>query len=163
MSASLTLLYRKIGSTRHSKLLSMLQTRVPFVFFFFPFFLSFHYFSFIRKKDWLVRSPCNACISTFELVDFFLWNLVWTSCHWNPPKIDTSLWGYFYSFFFSVNPLKPELNPIWYLLALLGVHHFLHISRIRVKLLTFRLLMSYIYGAPILDVSRLHTMTQHSR
>jgi len=43
------------------------------------------------------------------------------------------------------NPLKPELNPICYLLALLGAHHFLHVSRIRVKLLTFRRLMSYIY------------------
>jgi hypothetical protein len=32
------------------------------------------------------------------------------------------------------NPLKPELNPICYLLALLGAHHFLHVSRIRVKL-----------------------------
>ena len=64
-----------------------------------------------------------------------------------------------------VNPLNPELNPICYLLAILGAHHFLHISRIRIKLLTFRLLMSYIYiyGAPILDVSRSHTMTQHSR
>ena len=61
------------------------------------------------------------------------------------------------------NPLNPELNPICSLLALLGAHHFLHISRIRVKLLTFRLLMSYIYGAPILDVSRSHTTTQHSR
>jgi len=61
------------------------------------------------------------------------------------------------------NPLKPELNSICYLLALLGAHHFLHVSRIRVKLLTFRLLMSYIYGAPILDVSRSHTTTQHSR
>jgi len=37
-----------------------------------------------------------------------------------------------------INPLKPELNPICYLLALLGAHHFLHVSRIRVKLLTFR-------------------------
>ena len=62
-----------------------------------------------------------------------------------------------------VNPLNPELNPICYLLALLGAHHFLHISRIRVKSLTFRRLMSYIYGAPILDVSRSHTTTQHSR
>jgi len=61
------------------------------------------------------------------------------------------------------NPLNPELNPICYLLALLGAHHFLHVSRIRVKILTFRLLMSYIYGAPILDVSRSHTTTQHSR
>jgi len=29
--------------------------------------------------------------------------------------------------------------------------------------LTLKLLMSYIYGAPILDVSRSHTTTQHSR
>jgi len=45
----------------------------------------------------------------------------------------------------SFNPLNPELNPICYLLPLLGAHHFLHVSRIRVKLLTFRLLMLYIY------------------
>ena len=31
------------------------------------------------------------------------------------------------------------------------------------RLLTLRRLMSYIYGAPILDVSRSHTTTQHSR
>jgi len=62
----------------------------------------------------------------------------------------------------TINPLKPELNPICYLLALLA-HHFLHVSRIRVKSLTLRWLMSYIYGAPILDVSRSHTTTQHSR
>jgi len=64
---------------------------------------------------------------------------------------------------YYINPLKPELNPICYLLALLGNHHFLHVSRIRVKSLTLRRLMSYIYGAPILDVSRSHTTTQHSR
>ena len=66
-------------------------------------------------------------------------------------------------FMFMFNPLNPELNPICYLLALLGAHHFLHVSRIRVKLLTLRRLMSYIYGEPILDVSRSHTTTQHSR
>ena len=73
------------------------------------------------------------------------------------------------------NPLNAELNPICYLLALLA-HHFLHVSRIRVKSLTLRLLSYiyvyvyiyiyiyiYIYGAPILDVSRSHTTTQHSR
>jgi len=37
----------------------------------------------------------------------------------------------------TFNPLKPELNPICYLLALLA-HHFLHVSRIRVKSLTLR-------------------------
>jgi len=64
-----------------------------------------------------------------------------------------------------LNPLNAELNSICHLLALLGVHHFLHVSRIRVKSLTLRLLMSYIYiyGAPILDVSRSHTTTHHSR
>ena len=50
----------------------------------------------------------------------------------------------------SLNTLNAELNPICYLLALLGAHHFLHVSRIRVKLLTLRRLMSYIY-----DISRL--------
>ena len=45
---------------------------------------------------------------------------------------------------FRINPLNPELNPICYLLALLD-HHFLHVSRIRVKSLTLRLLTSYIY------------------
>jgi len=43
-----------------------------------------------------------------------------------------------------INPLNPELNPICYLLALLA-HHFLHFSRLKVKLLTFRRLMFYIY------------------
>ena len=61
------------------------------------------------------------------------------------------------------NPWNPELNPICYLLALLGAYDFLHVSKIRVKSLTLRLLMSYIYGAPILDVSRSHTTTQHRR
>ena len=44
-----------------------------------------------------------------------------------------------------LNPLNTELNPICYLLALLGAHHFLHVSRIRVKSLTLRQLMLYIY------------------
>jgi len=33
----------------------------------------------------------------------------------------------------TVNPLKAELNPICHLLALLGAHHILHVSRIRVN------------------------------
>ena len=36
-----------------------------------------------------------------------------------------------------INPLNAELNPICPLLALLGAHHILHISRIRVKTLNF--------------------------
>jgi len=30
---------------------------------------------------------------------------------------------------FCINPLNPELNPICYLLALLGAHYFLHVSK----------------------------------
>jgi len=78
-------------------------------------------------------------------------------------KICMYVYIYIYIYIYiSINPLNPELNPICCLLALLA-HHFLHVSRIRVKSLTFRQLMSYIYGAPILDVSRSHTTTHHSR
>jgi len=38
--------------------------------------------------------------------------------------------------FTVINTLNAELNPICHLLALLGAHHFLHVSRIRVKLCT---------------------------
>jgi len=33
----------------------------------------------------------------------------------------------------TINPLNAELNPIYHLLALLGAHHILHVSRIRVN------------------------------
>jgi len=32
-----------------------------------------------------------------------------------------------------INPLNAELNPICYMLALLGAHLILHVSRVRVK------------------------------
>ena len=56
------------------------------------------------------------------------------------------------------NPLNAELNPICYLLVLLA-HHFLHVSRIRVKSLTLRLLMSYIY---IYIYTHTHTWSTYS-
>ena len=39
----------------------------------------------------------------------------------------------FYAFWLYFNPLNAELNPICHLLALLGAHHILHVSRIRVN------------------------------
>jgi hypothetical protein len=66
-----------------------------------------------------------------------------------------------------INPLNAELNSIFCLQTLLGAHHFLHVNRIRVKSLILRLRMPYIYIyiyiVPILDVSRSHTTTHHSR
>jgi hypothetical protein len=35
----------------------------------------------------------------------------------------------------DVNPLNAELNPIFHLVALLGAHHFVHVSRIKVNIL----------------------------
>jgi len=35
--------------------------------------------------------------------------------------------------FLQINPLNAELNPICHLLALLGAHHILHVSRVRVN------------------------------
>ena len=47
------------------------------------------------------------------------------------------IWGLFFleNLFrkFKFNPLNAELNPICHLLALLGAHHILHFSRIRVN------------------------------
>ena len=50
-------------------------------------------------------------------------------------------------------------------LILLEVSHPLCVDQLynQKNILILRLLMSYIYGAPILDVSRSHTTTQHSR
>ena len=62
-----------------------------------------------------------------------------------PPLDFTSMNTIFLTATCDFNPLNAELNPICYLLALLGAHHFLHVSRIRVKSLTPRQLMSYIY------------------
>ena len=44
-----------------------------------------------------------------------------------------------------------------------GMCSVIDVHMLLIVCLTIRLLMSYIYGAPILDVSRSHTTTQHSR
>jgi len=38
-----------------------------------------------------------------------------------------------YSFMSNFNPLNAKLHPICHPLALLGTHHILHVSRVRVK------------------------------
>ena len=48
-------------------------------------------------------------------------------------------------------------------MSALNVDFVMNIRDCQVLGLTLRRLMSYIYGAPILDVSRSHTTTQHSR
>ena len=74
----------------------------------------------------------------------------------NPPSISCSIWSSSHNVSECChkyglctlaklfNTLNAELNPICHLLALLA-HHFLHVSRRRVKSLTLTLLMLYIY------------------
>jgi len=45
----------------------------------------------------------------------------------------------------SINPLNTELNPICHLLALLGAHHILHISRVTVKRWKFNIKILTLY------------------
>jgi hypothetical protein len=44
----------------------------------------------------------------------------------------------------DLNPSNAKLNPICHLLALLGAHHILHISRIRVKNCTYKVTEAYL-------------------
>ena len=81
-----------------------------------------------------VLSADVAANTVYPLTGILVRNLTVTVVVKNCPKAHNSFF----------NPLNAELNPIFYLLALLA-HHFLHVSRIRVKSLTLRLLMSYIY------------------
>ena len=82
-----------------------------------------------HERSWCCQRYCRAAVTPHTLLDHMYIN------------------GTFLINFNTVifSPLNAELNPICYLLVLLGAHHFLHFSRIRVKLLTLRLLMSYIY------------------
>ena len=89
----------------------------------------------------LRKTGCLKTVPESYVVTVFVIRNVKTSGFANVP----SCWSNNLVTLQYVNPLKPELIPICCLLALLGAHHFLHVSRIRVKLLTFRLLMSYIY------------------
>jgi hypothetical protein len=45
----------------------------------------------------------------------------------------------------AFNPFNAELNPICHLLALLGAHHILHVSWIRVTHIYFFLIITHIF------------------
>jgi hypothetical protein len=84
------------------------------------------------------KIPVLACIegqlqveTTVNWIDSIVWGFPRKLCNTACPsfKINRNC----HQFFSVVNPLNAELNPICYLLALLGAHHFLHVSRIRVN------------------------------
>jgi len=77
-----------------------------------------------------------SCFKTLLFPVVLLWNFSDTCYCWSswwsilvkPKEQSWSLWC-----FLSINLLNAKLNPICHLLALLGAHHILHVSRIRVK------------------------------
>ena len=58
---------------------------------------------------------------------------------------------------------KPDIIDIIERKRLQWYGHVKRMQEERLPKLTLRRLMPYIYGAPILDVSRSHTTKQHSR
>ena len=68
-----------------------------------------------------------------------------------------------YFTFFVKNKFNKLSPPYSNLLIYCKVFIIWHCAKARWDILTLRRLMSYIYGAHIIDVSRSHTTTQHSR
>jgi len=89
----------------------------------------------------LITPRIPISVVTKDLVDIRCSSIIRETYHWNISEL-------FFTF-------KPQIfwNVRWCMFVV-GYRYFG---------LTLRLLMSYIYGAPILDVSRSHTTTQHSR
>ena len=76
----------------------------------------------------------NPCTHTLCYCNWMCWEksatCCWRTCQKLPTKSD--MWPCIKTPF-GFNPLNAELNPICHLLALLGAHHILHVSRIRVN------------------------------
>ena len=119
--------------------------------FIFPLFLFFHSEKKIPCNIELFVKALKLCCIRISFVTAELYHWMFCSCSLfyqfhNLCNMDPLYLSPIFSFFLRMfNPLNAELNSIFYLLALLGAHHFLYVSRIRVKSLTLRLLMSYIY------------------
>jgi len=61
-----------------------------------------------------------------------------------------------------INPLNAELNPICHLLALLGAHHILHVSRIRLTVNENIHKIDGIRGRNVVSSLELPTLPQHT-
>ena len=103
----------------------------------FPGFKNGHRFHCVLNPKDLIVKVHGMCISCdisdgsgtwCYLVSTFFYPLWWPYTCSTYKKIYIYIYIYIY-----INPLNAELNPICHLLSLLGVHHILHISRIRVN------------------------------
>jgi hypothetical protein len=90
---------------------------------------------------WVCWSLCVGFFSEYfipVLIAHYIWNVqyAWsTNLISHPHSIKWKYLGQECFVFQIVNPSNTELNPIYHLLALLGAHHILHVSRIRVNLI----------------------------
>ena len=81
-----------------------------------PFLLNMNFHAlFLSIYNRLFLSPWN------QIRSFTKKNFQWLCCSYWP------------QFMPDINPLNAKLNSICHLLALLGAHHILHVSRIRVN------------------------------
>jgi len=96
--------------------------------------------------------------------DHLLLTLSWSRCCW--------WFGWFWDCLKKQNFISASVRPTKHTVILLFTGHHLNENEghtlddrlpTGTECLTLRRLMSYTYGAPILDVSRSHTTTQHSR
>jgi len=81
------------------------------------------------SNHWYLRSPCSVEFRFLTWCSKYSYLAEWGFFVTNFSFCFIRLWN----FVSHINPLNAELNPICYLLALLEAHHFLHVSRIRVK------------------------------
>jgi hypothetical protein len=113
--------------------------------------LGFHIFFWSNSDRVIQNFPSNVCIFLSTSVDagciFFLQNFWWLFFHeaysevlqqtyalcstWHISRVRLSRVPVSCSITFG--PLNAKLNPICHLLALLGAHSVLHVSRVRVK------------------------------
>jgi hypothetical protein len=110
-------------------------------------------FCLFQLKPVLHQSPYRA----FERIPFHV-TLQFFSINTFPPQTANphppSLFRSTYLSMLYLNPLNTKLNPILHLLALLGAHPILHVSRVRVK---------YPFKVRILSlVSKARVIYQHT-
>ena len=80
-----------------------------------------------------ILSPSLSCCSNINKLFWFLLRIGLKTTYAIAPSSLRSECYWVSRFFLVFNHLNAELNPICHLLALLWVHHFLHVSRTRVK------------------------------
>jgi len=106
------------------------------------------------KHHWSSLFANTSSVSYFLI--HFLENIFRSCIQYRPLFVfSTNFWNT------AIIELQPNIVNdaclVFYSIMCNRIHGFTHFS------LTLRRLMSYIYGAPILDVSRSHTTTQHRR